>query len=135
MGNLTRRSKIVEELRKTIGADDRVLFAYLHGSFPEGIQHYRDIDVALYFRDEVDPAARLDAALEMSALLSHRLGEPFDVHVLNDAPLELRFAVTRGEVILSRDEDRRLQFVERTWIDYWDFLPLLRESLHDLLQA
>lgn len=52
-----RRSEIIKELRKTIGGDDCILFAYLHGSLAEGRDHYRDIDVELCFRGKVDPAA------------------------------------------------------------------------------
>lgn len=134
-GQNSSRCRMVERLRAAIGEDDRILFAYLHGSFAEGSASYRDIDVALYFRDDVGPQVRLDRALELGALLSYRLGKPVDAQVLNDAPLEFRFAVTRGIVLFSRDEEARLSFVERTWMEYWDFKPLLRESLHDLLQA
>lgn len=134
-GQNSGRCRMVEQLRAAIGEDDRILFAYLHGSFAEGSDSYRDIDVALYFRDDVGPQVRLDRALELGALLSYRLGKPVDAQVLNEAPLEFRFAVTRGIVLFSRDEEARLSFVERTWMEYWDFKPLLRESLHDLLQA
>ena len=134
MGPENQRARIMAELRIPIVNDDRIIFAYLYGSFAEGSSQFRDIDVALYFQETLDSVSRLDRALEIGALTSHRLGKPVDVQVLNDAPLELRFAVTRGDVIFSRDEDLRLRFVERTWMEYWDFEPLLRESLHDLLR-
>lgn len=129
------RSHILRQIRAVLEEDDRILFAYVHGSFAQGCATYRDIDVALYFRDDVAAEVRLDRALELGALLSYRLGKPVDVHELNDAPLEFRFAVTGGIVLISRDEQARLSFVERTWIMYWDFKPLLQDSLHDLLHA
>lgn len=130
----SNRFHILRQIRAVMEEDDRILFAYVHGSFVRG-GTYRDIDVALYFRDDVGAEVRLDRALELGALLSYRLGKPVDVHELNDAPLELRFAATGGVVFMSRDEQARLSFVERTWMMYWDFKPLLQESLHDLLRA
>ncbi len=50
-------------------------------------------------------------------------------------PLEFQFAASRGIVFFSRDEAARLEFVERTWLRYFDFEPVLRENLRDFLEA
>ncbi|WP_456454066.1 nucleotidyltransferase domain-containing protein, partial [Thermococcus sp.] len=84
---------------------------YLHGSFLSG--PFRDIDIAVYTDGERDVFYELE--------LEERLGFPVDVRVLNNAPISFRFKVLKGELLFSRDEEKRCDFESRTMGDYHDF--------------
>ena len=56
-----------------------------------------------------------------------------DVRVADFAPLGFRHAVTRGRLLLAHDLEAWFTFRERTWTEYFDFAPVAREALADLL--
>lgn len=120
-------------LQQFLEQREEVRFARLHGSFLEP-WGFRDVDVAVW----VDPAEvpeekALGYAFTLSVWLEHRISLPVDVKVLNYASLGFQYAATQGEPILVRDEDEWCDYRERLWRDYWDFAPLAREALWDLL--
>lgn len=128
-----KRGAILCAIREALQARQEVLFAYLHGSFAEG-RPFRDVDVAVYLReDHPDSTGSFDYEMALSVALSREIGIPVDVRVMNGAPLGFQFAVTKGQVLTSRDEERRLQFVERTWIEYMDFRPLSERMFREML--
>lgn len=86
----------------------------------------------------LDPAATegvdlLTFQLDLAAALEEAAGMPVDVVVLNDVPLGLRMAAVRGRPVLSRDEQQRLAYVERTCLEAMGMAHMARESLRDLL--
>ena len=82
----------------------------------------REVDVADY---EISHSLRLEKVL----------GLPVDVKILNDAPLSFRYHVSRGILLLNRDDSIREDFLRRTWSEYFDFLPLSRIYLEELTRA
>jgi len=56
-----------------------------------------------------------------------------DVKVLNYAPAPLCHSVSSGEVLFSRDEETRWDWMEKTWSIYLDMQCFLRNNLLDLL--
>jgi predicted nucleotidyltransferase len=127
------KANIKRQLRQLLDQRQEIRFACLHGSFLEP-QGFRDVDVAVW----VDPSAvpkekALSYAFTLSAWLERRISLPVDVQVLNDASLGFQYEATKGEPILVRDEDEWCDFRERLWRDHWDFAPLAREALLDLL--
>ena len=123
-------SEVKEKLRRALEKHHEVVFAYLHGSILE-TEHPRDIDVALYVERVEDP---LKYELSIAVELERCLGKEIDVRILNDAPPAFRYrVVSRGDVILSRDEEKRLSFVERTVEEYLDFEPIERSAMRELL--
>jgi len=101
-------------------------FAYLHGSFVRS-EAFRDVDVAVFLSE----AHRLstddvDVEISLSLQLEKATGLPVDVKLLNHAPLGFRYHASRGELLLTRDESVREEFLTRTWGEYFDFLPLSR---------
>jgi predicted nucleotidyltransferase len=128
---MDRESKnlMISEIKTSLLKQERILFAYLHGSFIED-GPFRDIDVAVYLdpqgfngSDEMFAyGLALGAALDMS--LS---GATIDIRPLNLAPLPFKFTVvTEGRLLLTKDEERRVDFEARTRTLYFDFLPHLR---------
>jgi len=120
-----------EKLSYLLIQEPSVIFVYIFGSF---VTHssFRDLDLAIY----INPAGIPDLAsfehnLGTRLELSIRL--PVDLVLLNEAPLSLKFYVTKGQLLFSRNENVRLQFLERTWIQYWDFQPLRRQMLWQIL--
>jgi uncharacterized protein len=129
------REPLIDALRRHLEGHAEVLFAVLHGSFTSG-GPYRDVDVALW----IAPSARPDTgwhryAVELAAELSTALNAPIDVQVLNEAPLAFRYHALNGRLVLTRDEDFFHDVRERTWDDYFDFLPFARENLRGLLRG
>ncbi len=128
------RKQVVDQLQNALAECPEVVFAYLHGSFLLNIP-FHDVDVALYVEEtllqQVHP---LDYILDLSVRLSDRVRLPVDVHLLNQAPLGFQFHATAGQVLFSRDEVRRTDFVEQVRRLYWDFEPIARQHLREVLK-
>ncbi|GAB6101043.1 nucleotidyltransferase domain-containing protein [Thermococcus atlanticus] len=105
------KGRIKRLIKEFLMGREEVLFAYLHGSFLSG--PFRDIDIAVYTDGERDVFYELE--------LEERLGFPVDVRVLNNAPISFIFKVPKGELLFSRDEEKRCDFESRTMGDYHDF--------------
>ena len=121
-------------LREALEGRGEIIFAYLHGSFVEGLP-FHDVDVAVY----LDPALAMatdifDYEMGLSVELTQAIRLPVDVHVLNGAPLGFQHSVLRGEVLLVRDEDELTAFIERVGLEYMDFAHLGRLYLLEMLR-
>jgi len=126
-----------EELRaclaRELEARPEIVLAVLHGSFERG-EAFRDIDVAVW----LDPTGcskseRFRYALDLSVQLRFVLGHPADVHVLNDAPLGLRYHALGGSPQVVRDPALLDELRARTWDEYFDFQPFARRYLREAL--
>jgi predicted nucleotidyltransferase len=114
---------LVQHLVENLKSHNEVIFAYLFGSFVEDLP-FHDIDIGVYLsiiREEESTFFSLD----LSQTLSIRLKIPVDVRVLNFASIPFLYHVIRGNLILERDEEIRLHFVERITARYLDLKPLL----------
>lgn len=119
-------------LREKLEARAEIIFAYLHGSFAEGLP-FHDVDVAVH----LDPALATDIfdyEMNLSVELTRAFRFPVDVHVLNGAPLGFQHSVLQGEVLLVRDEDELTDFIERVALEYTDFAYLGRLYLQEVLR-
>lgn len=100
---------------------EEILFAYVYGSFLHG--HFRDIDIGVFLQAGSSGATeplRYEMTLEQE--LEDAAGVPVDVRVLNAAPLPFAYSVLQtGEVLVSRDEKARCDFVCRIYTHYHDF--------------
>jgi hypothetical protein len=126
------KERLTQRLKDRLISREEILFAYMLGSFAEG-RGFRDLDVAVW-AEEVCEEGSWDYEAELSVDLTRKLGFPVDVKLLNFAPLGFKFNATRGKLLLSRDEELRLRFVEETWIDYMDFSWLSRYMLKESLR-
>lgn len=123
------KNKIRSVLKEVIATIREVEFAYIHGSFT-GDGGFHDLDVAIYISTEyMDP---LEYELSISSMLEQRIRLPVDVRVLNHAPNSFCYEVTRGEVVFSRNEAVRFNFIEGTWNKYLDYKPVIEGVLHEL---
>lgn len=119
------REAIRQQLSQQLASHDEIAFAYLLGSFQQGLP-FRDIDVAVYMEPEC--LKRTDAlrySFRLADELERAIPYPVDVRILNDAPCGFCYNATRGALLLSRNEVQRLEWVVQTWQEYLDFEPHL----------
>lgn len=129
------RDALIETLSRQLMMRPEIVFAVLHGSFVTG-GPCRDIDVAVWVIPAVRPAAGWHRyATDLGADLTVALDATIDVQVLNEAPLGFRYHALCGRLLLARDEDFFHDIRERTWDDYFDFLPFARENLRGMLRG
>jgi len=96
------------------------------------VEHFRDIDVAVYVDESVNDYLRYE--LKLATELEMKLGREVDVRVLNDAPPAFKYrVVSRCRVLLSRNEEKRFRFVENAVWEYLDFEPLERRARREIL--
>lgn len=108
-----------------------IIFAYLHGSFllpvPCG-----DVDVAVYLAEKALQPEHWVYEAKLAMQLDRLTGIPVDILTLNYAPVTVRYHVTRGRLLFSKDEKLRFTFLEETWREYFDFQPFLHAFYRDL---
>jgi predicted nucleotidyltransferase len=126
-----RKKTIFQDLSGFMRDYPEILFSYLYGSFLEDAP-FRDVDVAVYFGRTVPSERRFDVCLDLADALSRLAGFPVDVHALNAASPGFRYHATKGMVLWSHDEEKRCDFLERTWMTYFDYQPILMQILADL---
>ena len=119
-----------ERIRRTLAAvlesEPDLDFAWLHGSFLAA-DEFRDIDIGVHLSAAAE--VRLQRGLELAVRLDQEIGFPIDVRVLNDAPVTFLFHVFReGRLLLSRNDERLADLMERTVREYLDAAPLLRQA-------
>jgi len=115
------KQRLSDRIAALLSKREDILFAYVYGSFLRGA--FRDIDIGVFLQGEsrgtADPL-RYEMTLEQE--LEDSAGVPIDVRVLNVAPLPFTYSVLQtGEVLVSRDEKARCDFVCRIYTYYHDF--------------
>jgi predicted nucleotidyltransferase len=120
------RKRLVQHLVENLKRHNEIIFAYLFGSFTEGLP-FHDIDIGVYLLNMREEKSTF-FSLDLSQTLSIGLQIPVDVRVLNFASVPFLYHVIHGTLILERDEDIRMDFVERITAKYLDLKPLLLKA-------
>jgi len=125
------KKSIIEKLPELLLAEKSVLFAYLHGSFTkEG--PFRDIDLAVYFDDNIPKVEMLNKELKLEAAVESALGYNVDIRVLNNAPAHFSYMVMKkGLRMAIKDDKKRVAFEMRILKEYFDFLPFRQRYLRE----
>jgi predicted nucleotidyltransferase len=103
-----------------------VVFAYLFGSQAKGTAgSLSDIDIAVYFDDEVDTTEYFDLKLEVLGEITDLYKtDEVDLVVLNEAPPLLAHRILKdGLLIFSDNEKVRLAFEVKAVLKYLDWKP------------
>jgi len=130
-----KMNRITKKIKEIIRSEKEILFAYLHGSFLEK-EKYRDIDMGVYLDEKkIMGIDIVDYEIALSLKLEKKLRMPVDVKVINFAPLSFKYNVSCGLLLFSRDESKREEFLSRTWGEYFDFLPVSKIYLKEVLSA
>lgn len=131
---MDNKREVIKKLAESLEKRDEIIFAYIHGSFAEGLP-FRDIDVAIYVNENiVPPDDAIDYGLKITAIVELETGlVPLDIKVINYATIGFRYYATKGLLLFSKDEDLRCGFLEDVWRRYFDLLPKRRQILLDLV--
>ncbi|MBC8232462.1 nucleotidyltransferase domain-containing protein [bacterium] len=120
-----QKQKIITSIREKLLTCEEIVFAYLHGSFLDK-GDFADVDIALFLDSaKVPKEDAISYELEKAVQLSRQVGLEIDVRVLNYAPLGFQFNVTKGRLLLTKDERLHQEFVECVWLEYMDFAAFL----------
>ena len=128
--SVSKKEEMKEKIRKILAEKDEVIFAYLHGSFNE--IYFRDVDVAVYV-DENKVGDFLDFELRLSTEIENVVRLPVDVKVLNSAPLSFKYRAIKGDLLISKNEEVRFRFIEKTLMEYLDFKPIEEKIIEEIL--
>lgn len=127
---------ITSAIKVKLEKQREIIFAYIFGSFidPE-MQFFRDIDIGIYVdTDSLQQEQFINYALSLSLELESLLKKyPVDVIIINDAPLNLKFRITQGELLFTRDERLWTDFSTKTWSLYHDHEITSRNIIADLV--
>jgi len=130
-----KKGKVIHRLAQILLKQRKITFAYLHGSFLSE-ERFEDVDIGLYLDEEdLRETEAVNFEIKYSLELEKIIRIPVDVKILNYAPLSFRYQVTCGYLLFSRDEAKREEFLCRTWSEYFDFQPLSRIYLKELLSG
>lgn len=129
------KNNLLNNLVNTLKENRDITFAYTHGSFLSEVP-FGDIDIAIYLDQsalpEKDQLIRYEISMEIE--LQEKFGYPFDVRIINRAPLSFRYNVLKnGKLLFSRNDDLNTDFAARTIDDYIDFLPYRKRYLKEVL--
>ncbi len=95
-------------------------------------RYFRDVDVAVYV-DENKVGNFLEYELRLSKEIESTIRLQVDVKVLNSAPLSFKYRVIKGELLISKNEEIRLGFIERILMEYLDFKPIEDRIIKEIL--
>lgn len=124
---------IINKIRSQLIVDQRVVFAFIHGSFLEDDIGFSDIDLAIFIDYEHFTDDVLDLCMTISAELTLLVHKRVDVHCLNTSSAGFRYEVTKGELLFAKNEEVCFDFIERTWMEYFDLKHFYEDNLKDLL--
>ncbi|MGB9856980.1 MAG: type VII toxin-antitoxin system MntA family adenylyltransferase antitoxin [Dictyoglomaceae bacterium] len=129
-----KKGEIVRVISDILSKRDEILFAYIFGSFIVQ-EDYKDIDIGIYLKnfEDIDP---LKYELSLERELEDKVKIPFDVRVINNAPLGFIYNVIKEKIIvLDRDDDFRADFESIILREYFDYKHLIMEYLKELKNA
>ena len=112
-----------EQCKEVLMRHQDVMFGYLFGSQVKGTNNKKsDIDVAFYLRESLNEAQTSRLRLKLIDALAQKLrSDKIDTVVLNNVSLVLAFTIIKeGNILMSRQEDLRIQFEARTMSRFYD---------------
>jgi uncharacterized protein len=116
-------SELMDGIREALAKQPGLVVGYVFGSVAKGRDREgSDIDVAVQF----DSPLEFDAAMDLQCELERVSGRPVDLVQLQQAPIELQFAIIsdRGR-LLERSQEERIDVEARIMSLYADARPRL----------
>jgi len=132
--NPEEKGQILEEIASYLSSRRKeVVVAYVFGSFLNQ-RAFADIDLGMVTQEILTKP--LEFELDLETRLQNLIQYPFDVRVLNKAPISFSQNVIRyGKVILDRDPNLRADFEGKVLKLYFDFRPFRRQYLSEVVNA
>jgi predicted nucleotidyltransferase len=127
------KEKLLKVLKEVLAKDERVIFAYVYGSFVKE-QSFRDIDIGIYVKNsEENPlVVSPDIKTQLSRVVRREntefTADQFDVQIVNHAPFTfLKRVFKEGILLVDRDPELRTDLVEYVSSKYRECAGLLAE--------
>jgi predicted nucleotidyltransferase len=101
------KGKLLKFIKKVLGEDDRIVFAYAYGSLI-GERSFRDVDIAIYVKETQENPFVItsDTKTELYRLAQKEgLNLPadrFDVQIINQAPFTFLRRIFKEVLLVSR---------------------------------
>ena len=132
--NCKMKEKIIKKLKDKLTLKNEIIFCYIHGSFLDGIL-FNDIDVAVYVDPEkIGLEKAFDYSFNLSVELTKEIGLDIDVQIMNYSTLGFKHYVFKnGRLLFSKDENLRLELMEKISLEYIDFYELSLQYIRELI--
>lgn len=130
-----QKEHLLQQIAAVVSSRADYAFSYVHGSVIADVP-FGDIDLALYMTDGLLPSKELTIKeeLNLEIELQEKFGYPFDVRIINTAPLSFCYNVFKnGQLLFENNEDIKVRFVTQTIKRYIDFLPYRKRYLKEVL--
>jgi len=129
------REEIIEKVKDTLIKEPDIVFAYLFGSFLDGLS-FRDIDIGIYLNN-----IKEDEVYVYEVRLSEEVAEncklPFDIidmKVLNFAPDSFLNSIFKyGRLLFTKDEELLSNLIEESSIKALANESISYQSLKELI--
>lgn len=115
----TEKDRITSLISHALDKDERVVFAYIYGSFVCK-SFFRDIDIFAYIRNDEDTFVTQSGIRDniYEAIISagfHNIGiDDIDVRVINDAPYDFVIDILdKGGLLVDKNRGLRTDYIER----------------------
>ncbi len=121
----------IKKIRKILGANPNIEFAYLFGSQARGVAGERsDWDIAIYFKKDAKKLPRW-TVFYLEAEISKEIGSEVQITALNDvdSPLFLFQIISVGVVLIDSDSSKRILFEAETLKHYHDWQYFLKRQM------
>ncbi|MGB9891447.1 nucleotidyltransferase domain-containing protein [Thermodesulfovibrio yellowstonii] len=118
-----QKNQIIHLLKTLLHNEEKVVFAYLYGSFIEQT-FFNDIDIAIYC-SEIESVFNFQA--DMKIKISNELinagidisPDYIDLRVINNAPYDFLIEVLdRGVLIVDKNPELRTNLIEKVSLNY-----------------
>ena len=131
-----KRQETIKNLHSFFSANNkkiRIELAYLFGSHASGrVGPVSDFDIAVLYTQSQASILRYELARDLKSILKT---DAVDLVVLNNSPIELRYAViASGIVVYQANVKTRVEYEALTLSLYGDYLPVLRSQREDILR-
>jgi predicted nucleotidyltransferase len=128
------KEKLLRLLKEVLAKDERVIFAYIYGSFVKE-QSFRDIDIGIYIKNSEENPLVIspDIKTHLSRVVKREnmdfTADQFDVQIINHAPFTfLKRVFKEGILLVDRDPELRTDLVEYVSSKYRECAGLLAEA-------
>ena len=128
------KEKLLNLLKEALLKDERVIFAYIYGSFVKE-QSFRDIDIGIYVNNSeensfvVSSDLKTQLSREIKSENMDFTADQFDVQIINHAPFTfLKRVFKEGILLIDHDPELRTDVVEYVSSKYRECAGLLAEA-------
>ena len=129
------KKEVIEKVKDILIKIDYIIFCYIHGSFLDK-DRFNDIDLALYIDENIIKETEcVDSEISLSLKLEKEFNKAIDIKFLNFSPLPFRYHASAGLLLFCKDDTKREEFLCKTWAEYFDFLPISKIYLREMLNV